>query len=379
MAFGEEAITAERDVRERWELMRTRKEHGRTRKARSISDIFLTFCAFVIFNGVADGQSLPCRSLFSVPEAAAVARGENPKWGLIDCKGNLVAKIEYDQAFPFNDGVSVVVDQRGTTLVDIRGKRTSLPEIRLITAFSEGLAIGSKGDAYFIFDKTGKTVAPLPPNFEPEDIPRFSAGEFMSGLAPINGKDGVGFIDERGVFVISPKFDYTNGFFDSMATVSIDGKRAVIDRKGDYILPPTEDSVDDPSEGWVCVGTRSSVWTWKYIDRTGRTQLILSYDYAGSFHEGLAQVEADGKWGYVDKRGKLVIPFRYDDVSDFSSGFAGVTVGLKLGFIDKKGRFLARPKFDYLYKIENGLAYVTLGDREGYVDRYGKWIWHTAR
>jgi hypothetical protein len=58
----------------------------------------------------------------------------------------------------------------------------------------------------------------------------------------------------------------------------------------------------------------------------------------GSFSEGLARVELNGKWGYIDKEGKEVIPIKYDWARSFSEGLACVKLNGKWGYIDKEGK-----------------------------------------
>ena len=36
------------------------------------------------------------------------------------------------------------------------------------------------------------------------------------------------------------------------------------------------------------------------------------YDWKGTYYEGLAKVELNGKCGFIDKTGKEVIPIKYD-------------------------------------------------------------------
>ena len=61
------------------------------------------------------------------------------------------------------------------------------------------------------------------------------------------------------------------------------------------------------------------------------------YDDAGSFSEGLAAVEINGKWGFIDHTGKEIIPLKYDDAGSFSEGLAPVKLDGKWGQIDKNG------------------------------------------
>jgi hypothetical protein len=43
---------------------------------------------------------------------------------------------------------------------------------------------------------------------------------------------------------------------------------------------------------------------WGFIDKTGKVVILLMYDFAGIFAEGLACVELDGEYGFIDKAGK---------------------------------------------------------------------------
>jgi hypothetical protein len=56
-----------------------------------------------------------------------------------------------------------------------------------------------------------------------------------------SGKVLWGFIDERGRWVIPPKFDDVYAFRDSAAMVNVNGKYGSINMKGDYILHPKYD------------------------------------------------------------------------------------------------------------------------------------------
>jgi hypothetical protein len=63
---------------------------------------------------------------------------------------------------------------------------------------------------------------------------------FSEGLAGVQLSGKYGFIDESGAWVIKPKFDvnYTWSFIGDVCAVEIDGRAAIIDRKGNYIWSP---------------------------------------------------------------------------------------------------------------------------------------------
>ena len=89
-----------------------------------------------------------------------------------------------------------------------------------------------------------------------------------------------GFINQRGLYVIEPKFDWAWNFNEGIAAVSVDSKWGFIDKEGNYIVEPKFDAVHD-------------------------------YNY------GMVAVEINGKWGFLDKSGKNVIKPEFNVVSSF--------------------------------------------------------------
>jgi hypothetical protein len=56
-------------------------------------------------------------------------------------------------------------------------------------------------------------------------------------------------------------------------------------------------------------------------------KIVLKYDSANGFCEGMASVCRDGKWEFIDTVGREVVPCMYDGVDDFHEGMARVNVG----------------------------------------------------
>ena len=79
----------------------------------------------------------------------------------------------------------------------------------------------------------------------------------------------------------------------------------------------------------------SGKWGYK-LD--GRVVIPAVYDWAGSFHDGLARVEANGKEGFINESGKVVIPAKYDDAGSFTDGRASVELNGRTFTIDRSGR-----------------------------------------
>lgn len=350
--------------------------------------IVITFLVLFAFSFDSYSQEVNCDQLFPISEKITNKIQNNTittyKWGFIDCNGKTVINPTFEKMFAFSDGIGVLFNENDSLLIDAQGNRRFLENYRILTKFSEGLAIVAKKGEYFIIDKCGKIQAKLPEEVRKQEEGYFFAGHFSDGLAPVIAINGVGFVDRSGKFVISPVYDgYTNGFRDGMASVSLNGKSALIDTKGRYIIPPIEDenmNILDASDGLAQVyPTAASTDTrdYMFINKNGDLVLKVNKDYVGSFSEGLAKVTNGDLYGFINKKGEEIISPKYKVVKDFSEGLAAVmTKDLKWGFIDKTGKMILQPTFDsVLRSFENGLAYVYKDDFEGYIDKSGNWIW----
>ncbi len=113
-------------------------------------------------------------------------------------------------------------------------------------------------------------------------------------------------------------------------------KLAFIDKKGDFVIPPTFNTDFDFrrnssgfSEGLAALSeglnpSRTKESTFVYIDKTGKIVLATEFFYAGEFRDGLALVYSDrtNLNGFIDTSGKVVIPLQYKVANDFSEGLA---------------------------------------------------------
>jgi hypothetical protein len=128
-------------------------------------------------------------------------------------------------------------------------------------------------------------------------------------------KDGIGivrvhklwgFIKASGEFLISPRYEEAELFFEGLAAVKQKGKWGFIATDGQFIIPPQFDY--------------------------GRIEPTMTH-----FSEGLAGVTKDGKFGYIDKTGAFVIAPQYLKGGPFQSGIAQVCVAV-CGYIDLQGK-----------------------------------------
>ena len=197
-----------------------------------------------------------------------------------------------------------------------------------------------------------------------------------------NGK--FGFIDGKGNVVIEPKFDDVQDFSEDLALVSLNGKKGFIDKTGKLVVVPKD---FEPINGFTDGLARGNVtsrerYTKGYIDKSGKLVIDNPQIWgACEFSEGLACVTS-GKWGFVDTSGQFVIKPQFDEVSYFREGLASVKFWdeskasrHKQGYIDKTGNVIIKPQYDVAQSFSEGLAAVGLkvGDdyQFGFIDKTG--------
>ncbi|MBO4806841.1 MAG: WG repeat-containing protein [Paludibacteraceae bacterium] len=217
--------------------------------------------------------------------------------------------------------------------------------------------------------------------------PQFVEADFFSeGLARVKSMNGKwGFIDKSGKMVVQPQFEGAVNFSEGLAAVAIGGKLCFIDKTGKVVIK-TQDVLweNEFSEG-LCAVDRDGKWA--FIDRTGKTVIPpkfwdRSYTVASEGLIGAAMVVSDQtvRLGYFDKAGNLVFEpnfnsrKRFDGLVPFSEGLAPFFNNDKLVFLNKKGEETIKTQFDGGYSFSEGLAPVNLNDKWGFIDKSGKTV-----
>lgn len=198
--------------------------------------------------------------------------------------------------------------------------------------------------------------------------------------AAVKTTDGVkwGYINEKGSFVISPRYEAADDFQkNGLAVVQKGDKNGVINRTGRYVVPPIYDTVTTFSEGRAQVLDNKG---FRVIDETGKILTPKSYNYIGSYREGKAvfnTVDEEGKsrYGYLDREGKEAILARYESANDFSQGKAVVQIKEgEYALIDHTGRTLQTYSYAQVGNVGDGLLSFkeTPEGPFGYMDERGK-------
>ena len=233
------------------------------------------------------------------------------------------------------------------------------------------------------------------------------------------GGNNWGYMDAKGKMVLPENFDRAEDFQENdLAIVGLKDKSGVINDKGYFIVKPKYDTIDPFSEGRAVV---NDLRGFKVIDESGKEITEKAYSIiVGEYKEGrvrAVEIDEHGQYlyGYLNKRGKEVIPIIYETASDFVQGKAIVKTkegrfqlinltgtviqtyhfpyvgnygeGLlsfkkvnegKIGYIDERGKIVIEPQFSNGETFLDGRAIVSLSennnDRYGVIDRTGHFV-----
>ena len=208
-------------------------------------------------------------------------------------------------------------------------------------------------------------------------------------LTPVKMEDKWGFADDAGKVIIDAQYLEVEKFADEITGVKIAlAKWILIDKTGKQVTDQTYSRIYGFQNGLAIVNPivqNDFSDHYAFIDNTGK-QVSETYQYVGSFSEGMAMVRKNNKFGYIDTTMKLVIPANYDNADDFSEGVAAVNMGGtgatypwtidggKWGYISKTGDLVIPFQYDWCSKFKDGEATAELKKKRFKINMAGEKI-----
>jgi hypothetical protein len=306
---------------------------------------------------------------------------KNGRFGYIDRNGRLAIQPQYEWAFPFSEGLALIVTKgkkERSAYINKAGTLVIKPFEGSPSNFSSGVARVLLGGSYVYIDKKGRWATTR--SYQ-------SAEDCTEGLCAVKmetpGPNMWGYINPSGAVVVKAQYDWAHPFREGIARVAImigepyekngapavDLKVGYIDGTGKPITPLAFDKAWDFSNGMAQVQLKGK---WGYIDKTGRLVISCQYDETHPFQEDLAGVKVNGLWGFIDKNGKIAIPAEFEFVNDFSEGLAAVGRRGQNFYIDRNGKVILSPLFKGLGPFRAGLATFRVDDKTGVLNKAGK-------
>ncbi len=302
-----------------------------------------------------------------------------PAWGFIDTAGRMVIAAAYGNARPFQNGLAAVSQSTPCDRqTDLSAGTASNSLIR--NSGVHNVRVNEGEEQWGYIDASGTLVIPY----------QFTrCVDFSDGLAAVFKEGSWGFINKKGEWVISPRYDDDTQchyrFKDGLALVSIQGKWGFVDHAGKQVIPLVYTLADEFEEGLAAVRIGDS---WGFIDRQGQMVIKPQFNVVGSFKEGLANVrkrqsvyssntstDTDFLYGYIHKNGNWAVPPAYTDARDFNEGMAAVAGmkngSLQWGYINASGSLVIAEKYQAVKPFEKGIAYVCTQTQGNYIDHSG--------
>jgi hypothetical protein len=361
-------------------------------------------------------------SLFSEGLALAMKNGQ---YGYVDKLNNVVIPFQFDMATDFVSG-RAIVEVGGKSGVINRSGRYILPlEFADLGQYSEGLIYGSKDSLYAYYDIHGRQI--IPEKFtdvfpfkegkakvvyngkqafidstgnyivEPKHKEVFFYSDSLlvfrdsilfgiktlhnkivvkamyEYISPVNNgraifvlSNKLGYLNESGVKTIKNQFDVLPNylqvcsFHESYAKVRLKGKYGLIDKSGKYILNPEYTGLGEVAK----VVSFNKGKQWGYMQLEDKTVTIMPvFDFASSFHYGLAVVDVKGLQGVINEKAKWIIPAIFSSVKLIAENFYLVYDGAHYGLYSLSGDKLISLEYDQIRSISNDLLVLNKGDQ----------------
>ena len=337
-------------------------------------------------------------------EGYADVQDESKLWGFIDTEGRVTAKPQFKAVLtPFSEGLAGVKTIDGNGYAKPDGTIAFMADYDQLFPFEDGLAEVREGEV------ETRTVRSRPPvsigigwgwgwgdwlafhhhrrHHHPWGggigLPLWYPGWYDYETVPsVTVKRG--YIDKSGKVIASPANDRVFSAGEKGILLSKDGRYGWVNREGTYIahtiytglLPDEEDGVllakgENKKWGLISIADGHEILPFSYKeirslgsgyfgykeeDKWGiagkdgsrlTAPLYLAVSKAG---EGLLPVKTKNGWTFITPAGTEAFPHEdtFSDVIPFSSGLAGVKVKGKWGLIDQTGTYVMRPAYEDL-------------------------------
>ena len=285
-----------------------------------------------------------------------VTTPEDGLYGYYDTLGIQRIPCQYRAASSFNEGLAVVGVDIDSTLVqygfiDHDGKMVIEPQYDYAFPFYEGFSVVKKYERYGMINRANREVFPI--KFE-------ILTSMFEGLLFAGDDEGLAMYNNRFQQLTEPVYTYLVGKTEGRILVMRDGKFGYLDSTGREVIPCQYDQAGlfDQARTYVSLNNK-----WGIIDTNGHTVLPIEYDNSGyrseayRYHDGLALIEKDKRYGYCDLEGRPVIWPCFENAYQFTDSLAPVKLGM-WGYINTKGDFFIPPIFDIASPFEYGRSEV---------------------
>ena len=257
--------------------------------------------------------------------------------GYIDRAGAVVIPPSLREAGPFHAGLALAKPYGGWDFgfLGADGRWVVEPTIAAYNEWREDVAAFNVGGA---FDAEGDVVGGrwgivgdgrvlVPPSLE-------DVGGCGHGLIPFKRGGRWGYLDRTGREVMPPAYDEADEFGkDGLAVVTEDGRDGYLDTRGYWRMTVRFDALAPSSDGR---GRARIGGLWHVIDLDGNV-VSEGFDEILPFMSGMARVARDGQLAYIDPDGRVLGDAWFDEALPYADGLAPVQRGDEWFLLDARG------------------------------------------
>lgn len=303
-------------------------------------------------------------------------------WGFLKKDGSWLFEPVLHEADPFSEEIARVrkgffygfINRKGEWVIEpILRKADQFDRRKTISEISnlkkENALISNKGKLIIDFNPGGAVSIPQ---------------SMFDNRIPYQIGDKYGYLDQEGNWVIPPVYESITPFIQGRAFISTSKNSRnydMIDLEGNVIMKSV-DPVSDFKNGKAIVkvpieiGERDIYQRYKagVIDREGNWIIPPLYDDIGEFNKGFSIIIENGKKGVIDKNGNVIIPSLYKDIRQYSHHFNIKDDKKKVGLADINGKIIIQPKYEDCWIREDGFIILKNKGKYGLADLNGKTI-----
>lgn len=296
-------------------------------------------------------------------------------FGFIDRDGTQVIDFQFTSVFDFEGGASRVA-HLGPRLFGLVGPGGELHEPHYYSwmgPLSDGCRRVARGEA----DILGRfpTVAlwgVLRADGQCVWLTAASAlTDMVEGFARVEWSEGgYDLVDREGGLLVGKSLSGCGTFSEGRCAASVDALWGYLDDRGSWVIEPRFKDAGAFSDGVAAVGLVGG--GFRFIDPVGHWRGDGEFDEVGPHRSGLARVRRGECWGYVDVQGELVIEPRFAQARDFVEGLAAVQLGDAWTWITPTGRTLCEPRYERVFDASAGIGIFEHGGTRGFVSPSGE-------
>lgn len=225
-------------------------------------------------------------------------------------------------------------------------------------------------------------------------------------LIPFRKGEKWGFSNKQKELVIKPIYQQVTPFKDGFSTVHIDGKSAIINQSGKYVISPDSNAIMPIESNLFIIARRDKSKTimglmnekgnfiipqkYKSIRPknnclelenqsrkigvskiTGEIIIPVEYDHIRFLNDELFVVSKENQQALFDLNGVQLTGFEYMVIGEFRHGLSKVRKGDYFGYINQKGKLLTEIKYEMNYAFSEGFAVVKINNKYGLIDTLG--------